>query len=100
MSTSTGPGRPVPAMWNADGDRRGDIDRLGDQVAVLGDRHGDAADVGFLESIGADSRAAHLSGDRHDRNRVHVGVRDGRHEIGCAGPEVAMHTPTFPVAMA
>ena len=66
-------------------DSRGDIARLGDQVAVLGDRHGDAADIGFLESVGADRRAAYLSGDGDDRNGVHMGVRDGRDEIGCAG---------------
>jgi hypothetical protein len=42
----------------------------------------------------------HLAGDRDHRHRVHVGVGDGRHQVGGPGPEVAMHTPTRPLATA
>jgi hypothetical protein len=34
-----------------------DVGRVGDQEVVLGDWHGDAADVSFLEGIGADEVA-------------------------------------------
>ncbi len=81
MSTSTGPGRPVAAMWKASAMARGDLGRVGDQVVVLGDRHGDAADVSLLEGIGADRSAAHLAGDRNDGHRVHVGVRQRCHQV-------------------
>ena len=67
------------------GDRARDVGRVGDQVVVLGDRHRDAADVGFLEGIGADRGARHLAGDRHERHRVHVGVGDRRDQVGGAG---------------
>ena len=51
------------------------------QHVVLGDRQGDAGDVGFLERIGTDQRAALLTGDRHDRHGVHVRVGDGGDEV-------------------
>ncbi len=70
----------------------GDVERLGDgprdlvglghQVVVLRHRHGDAADVGLLEGIGADGGRGHLAGDRDERHRVHVGVGDRRHQVG------------------
>jgi hypothetical protein len=41
---------------------------------VLGDRHRDAADVGLLEGVGADVAGTDLTGDGHDRHRVHVRV--------------------------
>ena len=85
MSTSTGPGRPVPAMWNAEAIAVGDVGGLGDQEAVLGDRHGDAADVGLLEGVGADGGAADLAGDGDDRHRVHVRVGDRGDQVGRAG---------------
>ena len=40
------------------GDRPRDVRRVGDQHVVLGDRQRDAADVGFLERVGADELAA------------------------------------------
>ena len=50
------------------GDRSRDLGRVGDQEVVLGDRHGDAADVRLLEGVGPDRRAGHLTGDRHHRH--------------------------------
>ena len=52
---------------------------------MLRDRHRDAADVSFLESIGADGRTRDLAGDRHHGHRVHMSIGDGRDEIGRAG---------------
>ena len=54
---------------------------VGDQHVVLGDRHRDAGDVGFLEGIGADQRAGLLPGDRDHRDRVHVRVGDRGDEV-------------------
>ena len=62
-----------------------DVGGIRDEEVVLGDRHRDAADVGLLEGVGADHRRAHLPGDRDHRHRVHVRVRDRRHEVGRAG---------------
>ncbi|CAM5739069.1 hypothetical protein SHIRM173S_08893 [Streptomyces hirsutus] len=45
MSTRTGPGRPVEAMWKACAMTRGDVLGLGDEEVGAGDRHGDADDV-------------------------------------------------------
>ena len=72
--------------------RRGEVEGLGDrtrdlawvshEVVVLGDRHRDAADVGLLEGVGADRLAGDLTGHRHHRDRVHVGVGDRGDEVG------------------
>lgn len=51
-----------------------DVGRVGDQEVALGDWHGDAADVSFLEGIGADGVAGDLAGDRDAGNRVHLCV--------------------------
>ncbi len=64
---------------------RGNVDAVGDEEVVLGDRHRDAGDVGFLERVRADERAADLSGDGHDRNGVHLRVGERRHEVGRTG---------------
>ena len=83
-STSTGPGRPVRGDVERLGDRARDLGRVGDQEVVLGDRHRDAADVGLLEGVGADRAAPDLAGDGDDRDRVHVGVGERRHQVGRA----------------
>ena len=82
------------------GDPARDLVGVGDQEVVLGDRHRDAADVGLLEGVGADRGGADLAGDGDDRDRVHVRVRDRGDQVGGPGPDVAMHTPTRPVAAA
>ena len=56
------------------------------QEVVLGDRHGDAVDIHFLKGVGADHRARHLAGDRHQRNRIEMSVGDGSDEIGRPRP--------------
>ena len=45
-------------------------------------------------------RRADLAGDGHDRDGVHVGVGQRGDQVGGARPDVAMHTPTRPVAAA
>ena len=44
---------------------------------MLGDRVGDADDIGLLEGIGTDGAHAHLAGDDDHRDGIHIGVRDG-----------------------
>src|SRR5665647_592999 len=67
------------------GDDTGDLVRVGHQEAVLGDRQGDPDDVRLLEGVGPDHRCADLSGDRDDRDRVHVGVGQRRDQVRRAG---------------
>ena len=67
------------------GDGTRDLQRIGDEEVVLGDRQRDAPDVGFLERVGADRTARDLAGDRDDRHGVHVRVGDRRDEVGRAG---------------
>ena len=73
MSTWTGPGRPVRAMWNASAMTRGDVVGVADQVVVLGHRQRDAGDVDLLEGVLADERAGHVAGDGDHRDRVELG---------------------------
>ena len=47
-----------------------------DHEAVLNDRPGDTDHVGFLEGVGADHGARHLTGNDHHRDRVHEGSGD------------------------
>ena len=56
-----------------------------DQIGVLGDRVGDTDDIGFLERIGADGAHAHLAGDDHHWDGIHVGVSDSGDHVGGAG---------------
>ena len=63
----------------------GDVLGVRHQVVVLGDRQGDAGDVGFLEGVRADQLAAHLAGDADDRGAVHHRRGDAGHQVGGAG---------------
>ena len=65
-------------------DRAWNIVRLGHHEVVLGNRHGHTADVRLLERVGAQQRRADLAGDRHQRHRVQVGVRDRGDQVGRA----------------
>ena len=66
--------------------RVGQLLHVLDQPAVLGDRLGDADDVGLLERVAPDHRARHLAGDRHQRRAVHVRGGDAGHQVGGARP--------------
>ena len=101
MSTSTGPGRPVRAMWNASWIDPRDLLRVLDHERVLDDRHRDAERVRLLEAVGAEQVGAHLAGDEHDRDGVHHRVGERRDEVGRARAGRARSaTPTLPVALA
>ena len=52
------------------------------ELVVLGDRTGDADGVGLLERVRPDYGPAHLARDGHHRDRVHIGVAQGSHEVG------------------
>ena len=86
MSSSTGPGRPVEAMWKASwtysGIWRGSVT----WKECLTKGSVDAEDVGLLEAVGADQLGADLAGDEHRRHRVHHRVGDRRDQVRRAGP--------------
>ena len=52
---------------------------------MLGDGHGDAGDVGFLKSVGANQCSRNVPSNRQQRNAVQHGVCKARHQVGCAG---------------
>ena len=68
-----------------------DVVTVANEEVVLGDRHRDAGDVGFLEGVGADQGATDLPGDRDDGDRVHLRVGQRRDEVGGAGPRGGHH---------
>jgi hypothetical protein len=78
MSTTTGPGRPVRAMWKAFLIVVGQVAHVLDQEVVLDDGAGDAHRVALLEGVQADRRRRDLPGEDHHRDRVHVGGGDAR----------------------
>ena len=101
MSTSTGPGRPVRAMWKASWIGAGQLVwTCVTRIVVLGAGAGDARDVALLEGVVADEVRRDLSGEDDDRDGVHVGRGDAGDSVRGPGPEVASATPTFPVARA
>ena len=67
---------------------------------MLDDRQEDAGRVGLLEGVRADQVRRHLAGDDtsgvESRNASATGVT----RFVAPGPEVAMATPTLPVARA
>ena len=52
---------------------------------MLGNRHGDTADIGLLEGIGTQKVTAHLAGDGDDGNGVQVGIGKRRNQVGRTG---------------
>ncbi len=65
--------------------RLGDVLDVEDERVVLGDRDGDAGDVGFLEAVAADQPADDRAGDADQRHGVHPGVGDAGDQVGGAG---------------
>ena len=49
---------------------------------MFGDRDTHAVGVDFLEGIRANQSARHLAGDADERNRVQLGIGDGRQDVG------------------
>ncbi len=56
-----------------------------DEVVVLGDRHSDAGDVGFLEGVISQQVCRDLPGQCDYRYRIHIGCGDTGDEVACAG---------------
>jgi hypothetical protein len=48
-----------------------------DQEVMLGNRDTQTIGIDFLKGVAADHRSRHLPGDRHERNRIQLGVGDG-----------------------
>src|SRR5699024_2683182 len=63
----------------------GDGGGVGDHEVVLGHRHGDATDIGFLEGVGTQEAAADLTGDGDHWNRVQVRIGDRGDQVGGTG---------------
>ena len=79
--------------------RRRDVVHVGHQVVVLRDRKGDAGDIGLLESVGADQRAADLAGDAQDGRRIQHRRGDPGHHVrraGSGGRDRHPHVPARP----
>ena len=63
----------------------GDIVGVGDHEVVLGHRHGDATDIGFLEGVGTQETATDLTGDGNHWHRVQVRIGDRGDQVGGTG---------------
>ena len=57
-------------------ERTRNILRIRNHEGVLGNRHGHAHHIRFLEGVGAQKFGGNLTGDSYQRNGVHIGVRD------------------------
>ena len=79
---------------------RSDVFRTRDEEVVLRDRQGDAGDVDFLEGVAAEHLGGDLAGDGDHGDAVQHGGGEAGDEVGGAGAEVAMQTPTRPLARA
>ena len=75
--------------------RRGNVERLMnrlrqignilDQEIMLGSRTRDAECIGFLECVGANQSAGHLTGKRNDRDRIQQRIDQAGSKVGGAG---------------
>ena len=84
MSTTTGPGRPDVAIWNASWIVAPSLRRILHQIIVLGAVPRDADRIGLLERVGADQGGRHLPGDDDHRDRIHQRVGDAGDGVGRA----------------
>ena len=66
-------------------DGAGDIFGARNDYVVLGDGHGDAGDVDFLKSVGAEKFAGNLAGDADDGRGIEHGGGDAGDHVGSAG---------------
>ena len=78
-------GPPRPRDVEGFLDRALEVGGVHDEIVVLGDRQGDAGDVGLLEGVLADGLPGHLAGDGDHGDRVHHGVGQTGDEVGGAG---------------
>ena len=100
MSTSTAPGPSGGRDVEGLGHDPGNLVAGADQEVVLGDRHRDAGDVGLLEGIRPDQRATDLPVMATTGMESIWASASGVTRLVAPGPDVAMQTPTLPVACA
>ena len=67
---------------------------------MLGEGLAGAGNVRLLEHVAAQKLRVHLAGNRHQGDAVHVSGGNAGNQVGGTGPEVAMHTPGFPLERA
>ena len=60
----------------------GQLFHMAHHEVVLGDGHGDAGDIHFLEAVLADQIGAHVAGKGHHGNAVHVRSGDAGDQVG------------------
>ena len=63
----------------------GNVRRAIDQIAVLGKRLRRAGDIRLLKHIAPQQVAAHLTGDDHQRDGIHIRRRDTSQQVGSTG---------------
>ena len=68
---------------------------VGDLVVPLANGRGNANHVGFLKSIGAEQRGAHLAHNAHQRGAINDGIGNGRDEVGATWPRRNQAYPYF-----
>ena len=62
-----------------------------DGEVVLGDGHGDALDIGFLEAVPAQKVGGDVAGESHHRHTVHIGGGDAGDQVGGARAAGGQH---------
>ena len=82
MSISTGPGRPVVAMWNASRTARGMSSALVTNMLCLVIERVIPVVSHLLEGVRADGRQCHLARDAHHGHRVEVGIGQRGDDVG------------------
>ena len=58
---------------------------------MLGDGHGDALDIGFLEAVPAQKVGGDVAGESHHRHAVHIGGGDAGDQVGGARAAGGQH---------
>ena len=96
MSITTGPGRPVLAIWNASLIIRGKSQLL-HLIIMFCHRLREAHDISFLESIPSDNVVATCPVNTTSGNESIIASAIPVTTFVAPGPDVAITTPVFPV---
>ena len=67
---------------------------------MLGEGGHRASDIHLLEDIPPQQIAGYLAGDGYHGDGIHIAVAMPVIRLVAPGPEVTMHTPTFPLIRA
>ena len=91
ISTTTGPGRPVVAIWNASCMTRDrSFTSFTSQLCLVQGAR-DADRVAFLKRVGADEVRGDLPGQHDQRNGIHQRIGQAGHGVGGAGTAGHQH---------